>query len=142
MTAKREASASLFLMRKKEMTVKECIDRVDAVKPNTYSTEDKRRWLSFIEAHVIDEIINTHEPVSRHIYDFEPFEDYDMEVLLQAKFPYDELYISYLKMKIDEENGETARYNNSVAVYNAMWDSFAKEYNKRHRPISGLLRMY
>ena len=29
------------------MTIKECIDLVDNVKPNQYSIEDKVAWLSF-----------------------------------------------------------------------------------------------
>lgn len=124
------------------MTVKECIDRVDGLKPNTYTTDDKLRWLSYIEAHVINEVVNKHEPYSAHDHNFEPFEGYDMEVELRAQFPYDELYVNFLKMKIDEENGETARYNNSAAIYNASWDDYAKEYHRTHRPLTGVLKIY
>lgn len=124
------------------MTVKQAIDRVDALKPNTYSTEDKLRWLSLLEASVIDEVINTHEPEEVHVKDFEGFEDYMMDYALLAAFPHDEIYVAYLKMKIDEENGETARYNNSVTAYNNLWNAFCKAYNKTHKPISTYLSIY
>lgn len=59
-----------------------------------------------------------------------------MQKSLLAKFPYDELYLAYLKMKIDEENGETARYNNSAILFNSHYDNYAKWYQKYHRPIN------
>lgn len=124
------------------MTVKEAIDRVDHVKPNTYSLEEKLRWLSLLEANVIDEVINTHEPKEAHVEDFHGFEDWMLEYSLCAEFPHDEIYVAYLKMKIDEENGETTRYNNSVTAYNNLWTAFSKAYNKAHAPISTPLSIY
>ena len=43
------------------MTIKECIDIVDSNKPNTYSIEDKVRWLSFIDEIIINDVLKTHE---------------------------------------------------------------------------------
>ena len=51
--------------------------------------------------------------------------------------PYDRLYPAYLKMKIDGENGETARYNNSAALFNSYMMEYRKYYNKTHMPLSG-----
>ena len=54
---------------------------------------------------------------------------------LLAPYPYDELYVAYLKMKIDEENGETQRYNNSATIFNSYFEDYLKAYNKDHMPI-------
>lgn len=93
------------------MTVKEAIDRADAMKPNTYQLEDKLRWLSFLEAQVYNEVINTHHPLCAHNHEFDGFEDYDLEIELAARFPHDEIYPAYIKMKIDEE---TERLQGSI----------------------------
>ena len=66
------------------------------------------------------------------------FEGYSPDKLgtkLIAEKPYDALYPAYLKMKIDEENGETARYNNSATMFNSYMTTYKKWYNKTHLPL-------
>ena len=134
------------------MRIREAIDKVDAIKPNAFSIEDKVRWLSYVDGHIKNETIDSHmeeEPTSPLIIFPEEDEEIldvpedvntryttdDLDVQLLAPYPYDELYVAYLKMKIDEENGETQRYNNSATMYNAYYDEYIKAYNKDHKPI-------
>ncbi|MST57287.1 hypothetical protein [Waltera intestinalis] len=118
------------------MNIKECIDRVDSVKPNSYSEEDKVRWLSYLDATIFNDIVKTHEPECKDTpTEFTGYDADHMNVKLLAAPPYDELYVAYLKMRIDEENGETARYNNSAMAYNAYYADFAKWYNRTHMPL-------
>lgn len=125
------------------MTIKECIDKVDRVKPNQYSTEDKVDWLSYLDGTIFNEIIKTHEDSQEYGKEFEGYTAEDMKKTLLVKPPYDVLYLAYVKMKIDEENGEAARYNNSAAMFNAHIVDFAKKYNKEHRPLSkNHMRLY
>lgn len=115
------------------MLIRECIETVDALKPNTYQKEDKVRWLSNLDGRIVEEVIKKHvmdEPI-----EFQPYDVENLETELLVKFPHDELYEAYLKMKIDEENGETARYNNSAAMFNALYEEFAKAYHRTHKPI-------
>lgn len=117
------------------MTIKECIDLVDNVKPNQYSIEDKVHWLSFIDHVIINDVIKTHEGYEG---EYEEFEGYSADRLGQSLIvgkPYDNLYVAYLKMKIDEENGETARYNNTATLFNSYLTVFKKYYNKTHMPL-------
>lgn len=137
------------------MNIQECINRVDSVKPNQYSIEDKVRWLSYLDGSIRKEIFDRYEqpPEEKEtqiviIYGStttteetteEPteFTGYSPDRLtdeLLAPFPYDELYVAYLKAKIDEENGETARYNNSAATFNGMMQDFQKAYHREHMP--------
>lgn len=117
------------------MTIRECIDRVDNVKPNQYSDDDKVRWLSFIEGIIINDVLKTHEGYKGEYDLFDGYSTDKMDTGLIAKAPYDVLYEAYLKMKIDEENGETARYNNSATMFNSYLELYKKHYNKHHVPL-------
>ena len=117
------------------MTIKECIDVVDNVKPNQYSIEDKVRWLSFLDAIIIDEVIKTHEGYENQYEEFEGYSADRLGEKLIVEAPYDSLYTAYLKMKIDEENGETTRYNNSATMFNSYMTAYKKHYNKTHMPV-------
>ena len=117
------------------MTIKECIDLVDNVKPNQYSIEDKVRWLSFIDGIIINDVIKTHEGYDNEYEEFDGYSPDRLSEKLIVKPPYDRLYESYLKMKIDEENGETARYNNSSTMFNSYFMEYRKHYNKYHLPV-------
>ena len=100
------------------MTIKECIDIVDSSKPNQYTIKDKVIWLSFVEGIIIDEVLKTHEGYDGRYDLFNGYTEDNLTVTLIVPSPYDRLYTAYLKMKIDQENGEITRYNNSMALYN------------------------
>ena len=117
------------------MTIKECIDRVDSVKPNQYSDEDKVRWLSFLDGIIINEVLKTHEGYNEEYDLFQGYTTDNMDVALVAEPPYDAMYEAYLKMKIDEENGETTRYNNSSTMFNSYLGVYKRWYNKNHMPL-------
>ena len=118
------------------MTIKDCIDMVDNIKPNQYTIKDKVMWLSFIEGVIINDVLKTHEGYDEKYDDFSGYSEDKLSVPLIVSSPYDRLYTAYLKMKIDEENGETARYNNSAAMFNSYMDEFKKYYNKTHMPLN------
>lgn len=117
------------------MTIKECIDIVDNIKPNQYTVYDKVMWLSFIDATIINDVLKTHEGYDGRYDLFEGYSEDKLSVSLIVPSPYDRLYTAYLQMKIDSENGETARYNNSAALYNAYMTEYRKYYNKTHMPL-------
>ena len=117
------------------MTIKDCIDIVDNIKPNQYTIREKVMWLSFVDETIINDVLKTHEGYDGRYDGFEGYTEDKLSVSLIVKSPYDRLYTAYLKMKIDQENGETARYNNSAALYNTYLMEFRKYYNKTHMPI-------
>lgn len=117
------------------MTIKECIDVVDNVKPNQYGIEDKVRWLSFLDSIIINDVLKTHEGYRNEYEEFEGYSADKLGTKLIVEAPYDRLYEAYLKMKIDEENGETARYNNSATMFNSYMTEYKKHYNKYHMPL-------
>lgn len=123
------------------MTIKDCIDIVDNIKPNQYTIKDKVMWLSFIDEIIINEVLKTHEGYDGRYDDFEGYSEDKLSVPLVVSSPYDRLYTEYLKMKIDSENGETARYNNSAALYNKYMLEYRKHYNKTHLPLDTIFKV-
>ena len=117
------------------MTIKECIDAVDNIKPNQYSIKEKVQWLSFIDEIIINDVLRTHEGYDGRYDNFEGYSEDRLSEPLIVGSPYDRLYTAYLKMKIDEENGEMAKYNNSAAMFNAYLMEYRKHYNKTHMPL-------
>ena len=118
------------------MTIKECIDIVDNLKPNQYSPKIKVMWLSFIDEIIINDVLKTHEGYDGRYDNFTGYSEDKLSVPLIVESPYDRLYTAYLKMKIDAENGETTRYNNSVALFNSYMMEYRKFYNKNHLPLT------
>ena len=117
------------------MTIKDCIDIVDNQKPNQYTIKDKVMWLSFLDETIINDVLKTHEGYDGRYDLFTGYSEDKLSEMLIAPSPYDRVYTQYLKMCIDRENGETARYNNSVLLYNTYMQEYKKYYNKTHMPI-------
>lgn len=110
------------------MTVQEVIDRVDRVKPNAFSDEDKILWLSEIEGKVQTEIF------LKRIDDVVQIGSVDDE--LMVPFPYDSLYDMYLQAMIDFHNREYDQYANTADMYNQKWGDFEMWYTT-HYPTKG-----
>lgn len=122
------------------MKVREAIDRIDSLKHNVYSNAEKVDWLNRLDGMIKREIIDTHEGAEFVI--FEGYSERDMEKELLIGSPYDEMYIRWLEAQIDYYNGEIARYNNSMMMYQAAYDSYAKYYNRSHMPLTQKMKYF
>ncbi len=131
------------------MTIREAIDRADTIKPNQYPDEIKIQWLSELDNRIYNDIFLTHE--DNPYLDIEPpaegeedqrliFPYTDDATTLLAEAPYDILYPSYLKAKMDEANEEMGKYQNSAAMYNSQYQDYTRWYNRCHMPIQTVLR--
>ena len=123
------------------MTINEAIRRIDMMKPNSYSNEDKTAWLSKLDGAVKAEIIDTHED-GEHIV-FEGYDEKtpkDTELLICA--PYDDIYLYWLESRIDYYNGEYGRYNNTVTTYNSAYSAYERFYNRAHMPKGEKLKFF
>lgn len=120
------------------MTIRECIDLFDKLNPNQYDEDIKVKWLSNLDARIHKDIIMTHvlteeEMNQTALLVFQPYSSDNTMKELLVPAPYDEVYTAYLQMKVDEADKETARYNNSLTLFNAYYDSFDGYYNRTHR---------
>lgn len=115
------------------MTIMEAINRIDSVKPNSYSQSEKVKWLSTLDGIIKKEIIDVHEGAEGIT-----FNGYTDDTLLTTELlipaPYDEVYLFWLESKIDYWTGEISKYNNSISMYNGALSAYEKYYNREHMP--------
>ena len=144
------------------MTIDEAIERCDRMKPNAYSRADKIRWLSELDGRVLRDIVQTHEwkqpgtgetdtvvgetpqdkgtegghkPGEAGIWFIGYDENTPGGTALLAPSPYEDIYINYLFMQIDFNNADFTRYNNSAAMFQAVYSDFADAYNRAYIPL-------
>lgn len=118
------------------MTLGEAIDKLDTLKPNSYTPSEKIRWLSALDGIILRDVILTHEG-------YEPFEGMDtdynddtpLETELLVPSPYEDIYLHWLESKVDFYNAEYVRYNNSITRYNDCFTNFSNNYNRNHMPL-------
>ena len=115
------------------MTIIEAINRIDILKPNTYTPDTKTYWLSNLDGIVFEKIIKTHEGA-----EVSNFEGYTAETPIDTKLlipaPYDDIYLKWLEAQIDYANGEYDKYNNITVAYNDAYTEFERYYNRTHMP--------
>lgn len=123
------------------MTLMEAMHRADALKPNSYTTEEKIKWLSILDGLIKEKLIDTHEGGEGVVFNgYEADTPLTTELLVPA--PYDDIYVHWLTMHIDLTNGEYARYNNSAMVYNEAYQDFANYYNRTHMPLGKTMKYF
>lgn len=117
------------------MTIQEAINLVDKLKPNQYTFLMKVKWLSKLDGQIFREVFATHEGSPMEV--FNGYDDAPQEQELLVPYPYDEdIYNYFLQAQIDKENGETAKYNQSITLYNTAYFNFQSWYNRTHKPLS------
>ena len=123
------------------MTIQEAINKIDTLKPNSYSNADKIAWLSNLDGIIKEEIIDTHEGGDAVVFNgYDSNTDTGTELLVPA--PYDDLYIKWLEAQIDYTNAEYGKYNNSSNAYNNAYSTYERYYNRHHMPLAHKLKFF
>lgn len=115
------------------MTILEAITQLQSVKPHQYDDETVIRWLSELDNQIYNEVVKWNkdcEDIPHGPYD----PNGDLGDTLMVPSPYSDIYIKYLAAQVDYFNGEIARYNNSMVMYNVALSSFADWWNREHMP--------
>lgn len=108
------------------MTPNKAIEIVDRLKPNSYSEEDKLRWINELDG-MVQRLVIQSDKVEQYSYP----DDMDKELLIQA--PFDDCYTLFLEAKIDYHNREYANYNNSAMMFEAQFSEYKKDYIREHQ---------
>lgn len=114
------------------MTVERLLQEVDALRPNAFTAEQKTAWLNEVEGKIQSEIFLFAPP---QVLQYDAVKDRHAELL--AAPPHDQVYRSYLCALIDFGNGEYAKYNNSLQLFNAQYTEFMRWFAKNYRPADG-----
>lgn len=118
------------------MTIQAAIDRIDEMKPNVFTDEQKIAWLSEVDAYVFKEILLTHEGMPQGLTFVGYDQDTELDTVLLAPEPYHGIYEHYLAAQMDNKNREMGEYAKSMAAFNAAWQTYADYYNRTHKPIA------
>ena len=117
------------------MTIDQAIKLADTLQPNPYPRDWKLRRLSALDGRIYNEVLRRHADCP--LADFRGYDDAhgDTELLVPAPYAED-VYLHFLQAQIDRENGETARYNRAITLYNNGFRAFQNHYRSCHRPLS------
>ena len=116
------------------MTIMEAIQKLDRLKFNTYSQNDKVDWLSRLDSMVKQQIIDAHEggaDVAFAGYD----ENTPLETQLLVPPPHDEMYQRWMEAQIHYNNGEYDKYNNAIIIFNTVFEAYHSHYIRTHKPV-------
>lgn len=107
------------------MTPSKAIEIVDRLKPNSYSDEDKLRWINELEG-MVQRLVIQADNITQLAYP----EDMNKELLVP--FPFDDIYTLFLEAKVDYYNREYGNYNNSAIMFEAQFNEYKKAYIREH----------
>lgn len=110
------------------MTLYELIRYIDGIKPNGFSASDKTEWVNEIETRVQKDLLGL-APDDLVVYRYP--DDRDTKLLLDTAHV--AVYRHYLAAMIDFANGEYDKYANTMAMFNAAFENFAKWLISHHR---------
>ena len=114
------------------MKIIEAINRIDSLKHNTYTQNNKVAWLSEVEFDVVKNVINTHEGDEITFSGYDDSTDLQTELLIPA--PFDKVYLLWMEAQIDYYNGEYDKYNNAADLFTVNYEAFKNYYNRTHKP--------
>lgn len=117
------------------MKIIDAISRLDALKLNTFSQSDKVKWLSKLDSMIKNNVIDTHEGADA--VTFTGYDDStDLNTVLLAPEPYDDMYLRWMEAQIDYHNKEYNDYNNAIIMFNTIFDAYKGYYNGIHKPVN------
>lgn len=117
------------------MTVQDAITKAKGERQCRMSDEALVELLSDLDGQIFNDIISRSEGADEVAHGPYTVDD-DMDTELVAPAPYaNDLYVEYLKARINLDLSETAKYNNGMIVYQAALASFSAYYNRTHTPL-------
>ena len=135
------------------MTPNKAVEIVDRVKPNSYSEEDKLRWIDELDGMVKRLVFKWDEKYLKGIEtqykngqikekeyneimskakEYSYPEDMDKELLIPA--PFENVYPLFIEAQIDFHNREYDHYNNSLMMFDGLYTEYKKAYIRENRP--------
>lgn len=122
------------------MTIRDAINVANRIVPNNKFTDiEKTDWLNRLDNQIYKEIIDIRENKKAEVFEgYDCNTDENTELLVD--FPYDELYVFYLRAQMYLYVGEMSQYSESVTVFNNMLSQYRNYYNRHHNVTNVPLR--
>jgi len=99
-------------------TINKVLSRVDGLKVNPYSAEQKIAWISELDGKISLEVLKQETAVAYTTANV------DTELLVPP--PHDNLYDYYLYAQIDFHNGDIGQYNNDMMLFHDAFSDWKK----------------
>lgn len=116
------------------MTVRECIEMIDELRPNPVAPFVKVEWLAELDGTIaLDVMLMDISEVQQ--FNYREATDMDRELLV--RFPHDSIYQYFLVAKLDFVAGEMKRYNNDIQLYNNALAAYTRWFAQRYEPAMG-----
>lgn len=110
------------------MNAKSVISAADSIRPNLVESYVKYRWLSMAEKQIESMMCmyGEREPQTGGVLTAES------QMLLGSE--YTDMYAYYVVAMIDLANQNITMYNNSVAMFETLYDSWRKKWRRENQP--------
>lgn len=110
------------------MKVQDILNRIDELKPSSFSKNTLIGWLSELDGRISSEVMGAYKyAASGGGYSTDSL---NTELLLPDE--YSNIYIYYLQAQMDYFNGEMTRYQNAMLMFNTAFRDFQNQYNRTH----------
>jgi hypothetical protein len=116
-------------------TIAEIIAGVDDVCPNSFSSEMKTEIIGRLDGEIYEKVYLCIDPEA-----FKYVWPECAEWTPLVRFPYDDIYGLYLKARIEFNNGEYEKYNNTNGFYEARLRAFTVWYINTYNPAQTHIR--
>lgn len=110
------------------MTVREAVEKTDALFPNVIPFSKKTEWLKELDMKILTEFISFYKGFS----DLTVPDVYSPDVKLLVPDAFSEIYIRYLCLQSDIVSSDMGAYKNSAALFNSSYLSFMSYFNRTH----------
>lgn len=111
------------------MTVFNVLQTFDSENENDISLDLKEKWISELDVKIVGELTSVREGLKTEAYTPED----DITAELAAPEEYGEIYVVYLKMKMDYMLSEINRYNNSASLFNRLYYEMANMISRNYK---------
>ncbi len=108
------------------MTLGECIRRVDALRPNACTEQEKTRWVLELERELERDFFSGYEGWTPHE------KGSGREETLLAGGPFEELYVFRVLARLELADQAWDSYNAYNALANQMLSEFKKAWHRTH----------
>ena len=115
-------------------TIKKIVEMVDLLRENAFPQALKVRWIAELDALIAAEVMLM-DVSELEQFQYDPETNMDYEPLV--RFPHDNMYHYWLCAKIDAENGECNRYQNSMQLYNNAFLEFRTWFSRVYDAANG-----
>lgn len=116
------------------MTINRALEQIETTHPSQYDRNTLIGWLSDLDKKAYEMQLNHEGEWALNFGGYTESTSGDTEMLIES--PYDEIYPTYLDMKISLSDRDYAFYNNAAVLFETAWQNYTAHINRTHRPVA------